>query len=687
VAEGYPPARRDDIVDTLHGHAVADPYRWLEDAGDPGTKAWLDDQESAWEAYLARPEAAARRAGFRADLDRVVPGRVSPPAFRGDRAVFTRRLPSMDHAQLIVRDGDGTERVVLDPATLSTDGTITLEGVTVSNEGNRIAVVLGDAGREEVVLQILDADSGDWIERDVLLGRGGDARWLPGGDELITVKVIPGTPDDERQFHRRVYRHRVGTSPDVDDVMLFGEGRDKSTYYDVEVDQTGRWLLVGCYVGTARRNDLYLCDLDATTLDFVAVLEGVDAEVNGEVDAAAGRLVLFTDLDAPRGRLVTAPLDDPGPERWRTLVAEREDAVLLTSLLTESHLVARWERDAISRLTVHDLTTGAEQSTITLPGLGSADMVSRWDRRGDEVWIGYTDEVTPYRVLHHDIERAETAVWADAPGATPPQDVIAALVFVTSADGTRVPMRVLSPANAPRDGTGAALLTGYGGFQISETPVYTSFARLWVEAGGVFATACLRGGGEYGQAWHRDGMRANKHHVYEDFEACADWLVDTGLAARDRLAIEGGSNGGLLMGAALTRRPDAYRAVVCVNGLLDMIRYELVGLGITWNDEYGSVEKADELEWLLSYSPYHHVEAATRYPAVLVIASDEDTRVDPMHSRKMVAALQAATTARPDERPVLLRRESKVGHGARAISRALDELADELAFLADQVAL
>jgi len=306
--------------------------------------------------------------------------------------------------------------------------------------------------------------------------------------------------------------------------------------------------------------------------------------------------------------------------------------------------------------------------------------------RGDDLWLAYTDELTPSLVLHHRPSTGHTEVFAEAPGA-PPQtnDLEVVRSFVTSPDGTKIPLFVARLRDQPLDGTAPAILYGYGGFQISLTPSYSSGARAWVEGGGVYATACLRGGGEYGESWHRSGRRGAKQNVFDDFLACARWLIDSGHTSTEHLAIAGGSNGGLLVGSALTQAPELFRAVHCSAPLLDMVRYERFGLGITWNDEYGTAAEPEELAWLAAYSPYHRVAEGTTYPAVLFTTFGGDTRVDPLHARKLCAALQHATTADPDERPVLLRHEEAVGHGMRTVSRSLDERAEVLSFLAAQV--
>ena len=416
-----------------------------------------------------------------------------------------------------------------------------------------------------------------------------------------------------------------------------------------------------------------------------------------------GRLYVFTDLDAPRGRVAVTDPAEPGPGTWHDLIPSDPEAVLEGYAILDGSagagqapgagpvLLALWTRHAISEISVHDLATGARTGSVPLPGPGTVGGISERPEGGHEAWFAYTDNTTPAMIMHYDTSAGPAAqarvwVWARAPGSVQAPPVHAQQVAYTSADGTEVRMLVISAAAAP-DTPRPAVLYGYGGFGISLTPGYSPTILAWVEAGGVYAVAGLRGGSEEGEDWHRAGMLDRRQAVFDDFHAAAEKLIAGGWTTRDRLGIYGGSNGGLLVGAALTQRPDLYRAAVCSAPLLDMVRYERFGLGETWNTEYGTATDPEQLGWLLSYSPYHHVVPGTRYPSVLFTVFDNDTRVDPLHARKMCAALQYATSAPLAERPVLLRREADVGHSSRAVSRSVALSADLLAFLAAHTGL
>jgi len=684
----YPEARRSEDIndmDELHGTTVPDPYRWLEDDGDPDTVAWAGAQDALLEALTSRLPGQERL------HDRVLEllgaGTVGTPVWRGDRQFFTRRTAEQEHAVLIVTDAEGSEHVLVDPVGLDASGTTTLDAWAPSKEGDLLAYQLSAGGTEESVLHVLDVASGRNVDGPIDRARYSPVAWLPGGESFYYVRrVAPDqVPADEAQYHRRVWLHRVGTSPD-EDALVFGDGLDKTNYYGVTVSMDGRWLTVGASAGTAPRNELWLADLGSGPLDapdLRVVQQGVDASTSLHV-ARDGRVYVFTDRDAPRGRIAVTTPEDPSYESWTDLVPEDDEAVLEGYAILDGDrlpagvLLCTWTRHAMGEISTHALETGARTGSVPLPGLGSVAGMSERPEGGHEAWFGYTDHVTPSSVFHYDAISGETSLWSTAPGTVDVPEVHARQVEYTSADGTTVRMVLVAPTKEP-DVPRPTVLYGYGGFGVPLTPAYSAGLLAWVEAGGVYAIANLRGGSEEGERWHRAGMREHKQNVFDDFHAAAERLVADGWTSSDRLAISGGSNGGLLVGAAMTQRPELYAAVVCSAPLLDMVRYEQFGLGASWSDEYGSAAVPEELSWLLAYSPYHHVREGVDYPATLFTVFDGDTRVDPLHARKMCAALQHATGG---DRPIVLRRERDVGHGARALSRSVALTADTLAFAA-----
>ena len=676
----YPSAHRLDLVENLHGHEVADPYRWLEDPGSAETEAWSKAQDELFREYLdGRPGRDAVADGLTRLLQA---GLVTVPLLRGELAFFERRAGDQEHPVLTVRDPDGSERALVDPAALADDDTITLDGWVPSLEGDRLAYWLSRGGDEEASLWVLDVASGEPVEGPIERTRYCPLAWLPGGEAYYYGRRLApdAVPEGEAAFHRRVWHHRVGADPDGD-VLVFGEGRDKTEYHSLHVSRDGRWLVVGAAAGTAPRNDLYLADLAAGG-QLRPIQEGLDAETDGGV-RTDGRLWLRTNLNAPRFRVVVADPERPEPAGWREVVGE-SDAVIDGFTLTDDAVVVASTRHAVGRVAVHDRANGAPRAEVALPGHGSVLGVSARPEGGDQAWIGYTDWTTPPRVYRYQVASGALELWMDAPGRADTPPIVARQDTYQSKDGTEVRMFVLHRAGLAADGARPTILYGYGGFNIALTPTYSPAAAVWVERGGVYAIANLRGGSEAGEAWHRAGMREHKQNVFDDFAAAAEHLVAGGWTTPERLAVTGGSNGGLLVGATLTQRPELMAAVACSAPLLDMVRYERFGLGQTWNDEYGRADDPTELGWLLGYSPYHHVRPGTDYPAVLFTVFDSDTRVDPLHARKMCAALQAATTS---GRPVLLRRERDAGHGARSVRRTVDLQADVLTFLAAQVGL
>ncbi|MGH3368104.1 MAG: prolyl oligopeptidase family serine peptidase [Nocardioidaceae bacterium] len=699
----YPLARRDDLVERIHGQEVPDPYRWLEDPDSAETTAWLaaqarllDDRREDWQtrdAFAARLEVLLST-GFR-----------SGPAFRRERQFFVRRQAGQEHGVLYTVDPGGGERVLIDPAALDTSGTSTLDAFSPSPDGALLAYQLSEGGTEESAIRVLDVATGEVVDGPVDRTRVSPVAWSPDSSGFYCVRRLhPDTvPADERQYHRRVWLHLLGQDP-VDDAVVFGAGHDMEFWWDVSLSRDGRWLVVTGARGTDPRTEVYVADLrdaDPAAPEFVTAQRDVDSRTSMTV-AVDGRLYVWTDLDSPRGRLLVTDPETPTREHWRPLVEEDPVAVLSDfavlddpkpegsrlddvrpDVRAEPRLLVSWTRNAVSEISVHDLATGKRIDTLTLPGLGSVGGLLRRYDGGHEAWFTYTDHVTPPVVYRFDARTGEVSEWARPPGPFPDLSGISARqVEYTSGDGQTVAMFLVERTEAGHVGPRPTILYGYGGFGISMTPRFNAGALAWVEAGGVYAVACLRGGGEQGEDWHRAGMGADKQRVFDDFHAAAEWLCDHRVTTPDMLAISGGSNGGLLVGAALTQRPGLYRAAVCSAPLLDMVRYEQHGLGRFWSGEYGSTAVPDQLRTLLSYSPYHRVAQGVRYPAMLCTVFASDTRVDPLHARKMVAALQSATGSDPATHPILLRVERQVGHGARAVSRAIGLSADTLAFQA-----
>ncbi|MEV0346143.1 prolyl oligopeptidase family serine peptidase [Nonomuraea sp. NPDC050680] len=665
----YPDAERLSLVEELHGHLVTDPYRRLEEAAHPATLGWQAEQDRLWRHHAA---GLPLREHFQKRLTELsVTGMTTPPLWRGDRRFHLSQSAGQEHPVLYCDD-----RALLDPMEFDATGLTTLDDWQPDWEGRLLAYQLSRSGDERADLYVMDVATGEIVDGPIGGCRYSPVAWLPGGREFFYVR-----------FHQGVYLHRPGG-----DVQVFTRG---ALSYGLQISADGRWLVISA--GTPARNDLYLADLSAgplesaspsesaappERLDLKVIQEGVAARAAAAM-GPDGRLYILTDQDAPRRRLCVA--DPATPAAWEELVPEDPAAVLGTfTLLDGGRLLIARTRHAVGELAVHDAATGERTGTVPLPGSGSIASLTSRPGGGHEAWFVYTDAVTPAEVWRHDARDGTTTRWSPTASgaAVTGSRVESHQLEYASADGTRVRMVVVAGPHS--GGPRPTILTGYGGFGMSLTPGYAADSLAWVEAGGVLAVANLRGGGEEGEAWHRDGMLERKQNVFQDFTAAAEKLIADGWTTPGQLAVWGESNGGLLVGAAMTRRPELFAAVVCSAGLLDMVRYERSGLGAAWTGEYGSADLPEQLGWLLGYSPYHHVHEGIDYPATLFTVSGADSRVDPMHARKMCAALQWATAG---ERPILLRHERDVGHGARAVSRSIGLAADVLAFAAAHTGL
>ncbi|GAA3447902.1 prolyl oligopeptidase family serine peptidase [Planomonospora venezuelensis] len=659
----YPPAERGPVVDRLHGHAVPDPYRWLEDPESPESRRWLAAQDGLWRARAA---ALPGRDGWRARVAELTAvGTVTAPVWRGGRRFFLRRTAEQEHPVLYTACSDGAERALIDPAGLDPEGLTTLEAWQPAPDGRLLAYQLSRRGDERSELRVMDVATRRTVDGPIDRCRRSPVVWLPGGTAFFYVR------------DRRVRLHRLGSRA-ADDPVIRAEERS----YGLGISPDGRWLTVSAAAGAG--NDLWLADLGASPAERPAlrvVQEGTDATTVPAV-GRDGRMYLLTTLGAPRGRLCVADPARPDPGGWRELVGPDPEAVIGDfAVLGGSVLLVGRTRHAVSEIGVHDLATGEQVGEVPLPGLGTTGRMSARAEDGHEVWFSYTDAVTPASVHRYDTRTGRTTLWAAAPGAAEVPELTARRISCTSADGTTVRVVVLArPGTGPRP----AVLYGYGGFGVPMTPSYSGYVLPWVEAGGVFAIAQLRGGGEEGAQWRRDGMLERKQNVFDDFAAAAERLIAGGWTTPAQLGVCGESNGGLLVGAVITQRPELFAAAVCSAPLLDMVRYERSGLGPAWRDEYGSAEDPEQLVRLLGYSPYHRVREGVDYPATLLASFGGDSRVDPLHARKMCAALQHATSG---SRPILLRHEEGVGHGARAVGRSVGLAGDMLAFLAEHTGL
>jgi len=672
--------RKDDLVETLHGVPVADPYRWLEDGDAAEVRAWDEAQNAETRAWLDRiPGRGALHDRIHAILSL---GYTGAPASRrtgsGSRRYFhMRREGAQEQAVLCVRDAvDGADRVLVDPAPLSADRTTTVDWWAPSRDGARVAWGLSEAGSEESTLRVRDVATGEDLPDRIPHTRHATVAWLPDGETFFYTRYpAPGEvpPGDEKYFCR-VFRHRVGDDP-ANDPLVFGGGRDKLDVPSVMASPGGRWLVVRVHMGW-QKSEVWLRDLAAPDAPFVPVATGVEALY--EPIPLDDVLYVMTNEGASRYRLFAVDYAAPERAKWREILPEKDDVLTDVTVVGGDRrvLVAAYLHEASARIE-RFAPDGAPLGPLPLPTLGTALVAGAWD--ADEVFVELASFATPTQVLRFDRVAAQS-VWDRVGGEFAVPDVRVSMLYATSKDGTRVPMFVIEKAGTPRDGSSPAVLYGYGGFNIAQTPAFSARTLLTVEHGGVWAVALLRGGGEFGEDWHRAGMLDRKQNVFDDLFACAEELVQAGVTRPERLGVVGGSNGGLLVAAAVTQRPDLFRAGLSLVPLADMLRYHRFRIGRLWTAEYGDPDEPRAFRWLHAYSPYHQARDGVRYPAVLFTTAESDSRVDPMHARKMAARLQEAQADRA--RPVLLRIESRAGHGAgKPVAKLVDEVTDELAFL------
>jgi prolyl oligopeptidase len=679
--------RKDDVVDHLHGVDVPDPYRWLEDADAPAVKRWTDAQNAATRRVLDRvPGRAALETRFWQlyEIGSVgVP--ISRPLTPGTRRYFyTRRDGKQNQPVLYVRDGAaGADRALVDVNAERADGTRALDWWFPSDDGALVAYGVSDDGSEESTLRVRDAATGKELADQIPRTRSCSLAWTPDGRGFYYTRYpAPGdVPAAELKYHRAVYHHRLGDEP-AKDRKVFGDGRDMTDWPGVDLSPDGRWLAITVSQGWSK-SEVYVADVRAGRPP-VAVAAHEPSKFN-VVEMLDDRLYLFTTSGAPRGRLFAVDPARPDRAHWREVIKESAD-VLQEVVTFRGGIAAASLHDAALRLRLYD-AGGAPRGEIALPGLGALTGLTG-ARDVAEIAFGFTSFLTPTEVFRVDVSRPDAPAAITWRKLQAPIDAAAfevERVMVTSRDGTKLPLFLARRKGTKRDGAQPALLTGYGGFDHSMLPTWTPSAIPFLEAGGTYAVAVLRGGGEYGEGWHQAGMFGRKQNVFDDFIAAAEWLVANHVTSADRLAISGRSNGGLLVGAVLTQRPDLFRAVVCGVPLLDMLRYHRFRIAALWTAEYGSPDDPDAFRWLAAYSPYHHVRDGVAYPAVLFHTAASDTRVDAMHARKMTARMQAANPPGHEDRtarPVLLRLESHAGHGAgKPLAKVIEQIVDEWSFV------
>jgi prolyl oligopeptidase len=692
AAPGAPPkAQAKPIVDIYHGTKVTDNYRWLEDGNSPETQKWVAD-EMAYTRALLDP-LPGRDAIHKRLTELLSIGSITAPMIAGKHYFYTKREGMQNQPVLYVRDGlNGPDRVLVDANQLAADGTIALDWFQPSDNGKYVAYGISQSGSEMSTLHVVETKSGTILPDTIERTRGASIAWLHDNSGFYYTRYPKkgDVPAGQEMYNRHVFFHDLGTDPETDD-LIFGEGRDPEDWPSVFLSNDGRWLLIHVSQGWTK-SELFLMDTHGKNPPS-RLTTGKDFNYGAEV--YDGKVYITTNEDAPRYRLLVTDAGNFDREAWKEMIPQ-SDAVLQNVSVYGGKLLVQYEQNATSKLKLFDLE-GKKISDISLPAIGTVfGSGGKWNH--EEAFFGFHSFTVPpsiYRVelkpIHVETKPTGpvgdiglTSLWTkvDAPSIDPSAYEVAQ-EWYRSKDGTRVPMFIVHKKGLEKNGKNPTLLTAYGGFNISLTPSFSRTAYLWMEHGGIFAVANLRGGAEFGEDWHRAGMLDKKQNVFDDMIAAAEHLISEKYSDKNHLAIQGGSNGGLLMGAMMTQRPDLFRAVVCQVPLLDMLRYQNFQIAKLWIPEYGTAENAEQFKWLYAYSPYQHVKAGVEYPAILFMTGDFDTRVDPMHAKKMAALMQAeAKNGSSKTRSILLRVESKVGHGAgKPITKQIEEFTDVYSFL------
>jgi prolyl oligopeptidase len=678
----YPETRKVDQSDDFFGTKVADPYRWLEDDNSADTAAWVAAENKVTFGYLEKLPSRARLKERLTTLWNYE--RYGVPSKEGQYYIFSKNDGLQNQSVLYkAKTLDATPEVLIDPNKLSADGTIALGAAEFSDDGKYMAYATSASGSDWQEWKIREVATGQDLADHLQWSKFSSASWLADGSGFYYGRYEAPKDGEALQGvnkNQKVYFHKVGTSQDADTLVY--ERPDHPTWmFDAKVTEDGRWLVVTQGEGTERENRIFLRDLKDPAGQIAPFLDKFDAAYN-VVGNDGDRFYVLTDNGAKRYRLVAIDRHKPEPADWQTIVPEGPNRDVISSAdIVGSRFILSWRTDAHETMKVYGLD-GKFERDIPLPTLGSI-MGFSTKRKAAEAFYAFASYTYPTTVFHYDVASGKSRVFRQPKVAFNPSDFETTQVFYPSKDGTRIPMFLTSKKGLQKNGQNPTYLYGYGGFDISLTPSFTAATIAWLEMGGVYAVANLRGGGEYGKEWHDGGRLNNKQNVFDDFIAAAEYLIKEKYTSTPKLAIAGGSNGGLLVGAAMTQRPDLFGAALPAVGVMDMLRFHRFTIGWAWKSDYGSSETKEGFDTLIKYSPLQNVKPGTKYPATLVTTADHDDRVVPAHSFKFAAALQAAQAG---DAPVLIRIETKAGHGAgKPTSKQIEEKADIYAFLVDQL--
>jgi prolyl oligopeptidase len=675
TSKNYPPTRKADQIDDYHGVKVADPYRWLEELDSEETKAWVEAENKLTFDYLA---AIPARNTLK---DRITKlwnyEKYGVPFREGNRYFYFRNSGLQNQSVLYTVTGlEAPPKMILDPNTMSADGTVAVSGVQVSPDGKLLAYSLSASGSDWQEWKVRDVETGQDLSDHLKWVKFSGVSWTNDGRGFFYSRYDEPKGDSLKatNYFQKVYFHKLGT-PQTEDVLVYERPDQKDWLFGGTVSEDGNYLVITVFQGTDVKNRVYFKDLKSNNAPVVKLLDDFDAAYNF-VGNEGTRFWFQTDLQSPRGKVVEIDVSKPARTNWKVVVPESKDA-LQSVTIVDHKLILNYLKDAYTQVRVHD-TTGKFLSEVTFPGIGSAGGFGG-KAKDKETFYFYTGFTTPTTIYRYDMTTGKSTIFREPKVEFNPADYETKQVFYKSKDGTKVPMFITHKKGLKLDGNNPTYLYGYGGFNISMTPGFSVANMVWMEMGGVYAQPSLRGGGEYGEEWHQGGMKLKKQNVFDDFIAAAEWLIANKYTSTPKLAIGGGSNGGLLVGAAMTQRPDLFGAALPAVGVMDMLRFQKFTIGWAWVSDYGSSENADDFKALYAYSPLHNIKPETKYPPTMITTADHDDRVWPGHSFKYAAALQAAQAG---DAPILIRIETKAGHGAgKPTSKTIEEIADRWAFL------
>lgn len=671
----YPTSRKGDQLDDYHGVKVADPYRWLEDLDSDETRNWVEAQNKLTNSFLNEIPARGR---IRERLTRLWNyERFGVPFREGKNYFYTRNSGLQNQAVLYsVTSLDGQPTLLLDPNTLSTDGTVALSGIAVSNDGKLLAYSLSASGSDWQEWKVRDVSTGKDLSDNIKWVKFSGASWTADNQGFFYSRYDQPQSDSLKgtNYFQKLYYHKLGT-PQSEDVLIYERPDQKDWLFGGSVTEDGRYLIVSIFQGTDNKNRVYYKDLQAKDAQVVKLLDEFDAAYN--FIGNDGTAFWFqTDLKAARGKIIAIDISKPDRSNWQDLVPEAAEALQGVNIVNHM-FVANYLKDAHTQVKIFN-TNGKFVREVAFPGLGTAGGFGG-HAKDKETFYSYTGFTAPSTIYRYDMVTGKSSIFRQPKADFNPNDYETKQVFYPSKDGTKVPMFITYKKGLKLDGSNPTYLYGYGGFNVSMTPAFSVSNLVWMEMGGVYAQANLRGGSEYGEDWHQGGMKLKKQNVFDDFIAAAEWLIANSYTSTPKLAIGGGSNGGLLVGAAITQRPDLFGAALPAVGVMDMLRFQKFTIGWAWVSDYGSSDNADDFKSLYAYSPLHNIKPGKLYPPTMVTTADHDDRVWPGHSFKFAAALQEAQAG---PAPVLIRIETKAGHGAgKPTTKVIEEVADKWAFL------